>query len=296
MPKSTRRGILYTSAIAIPITVLLTWTAFRSYALPTPVAIEAPAVTVAAVSATESQPTEPSAAKPETPAEFAARDPYAFIKHAQERYHDYVKAYRVMITKQENLSGHMTAVQETELRYRSQPEHIYMLWTKNADSAKRALYKADDPRCHDEDGNKYARVEPSGLARLIVSDIMIPIHGSFAEGASRHTMDNAHFGAFFRMVFKYTDMAVKNNEVQLVYAGTGEVAGRPTIVIERHLPYEGPKSIYPDRRLVMHFDAEHLLPAAVYQWADMDEKEMLGRYIYTDLQINPGFTEEDFTF
>jgi hypothetical protein len=152
------------------------------------------------------------------------------------------------------------------------------------------------PRCFDDGGNKYARVEPSGLARLIVSDIMIPIHGSFAEGASRHTMDNAHFGAFFRMVFHYTDLAKKKNEVKLVSVGSGEVDGRRTIVVERHLPYAGPDGVYPDRRLVMHFDAETLLPAAVYQWADMNEQELLGRYIYTNLKLNPGFTDSDFTF
>lgn len=291
MPKSTRRGILYTSAIAIPLTVLLTWTALRTYALSAPVTIEAPAVSLAAATVEAAANTQS-----ETPEQLAARDAYAFIKLAKQRYDDEVRAYRVMITKQENLGGHMTAVQETELRYRRNPEHIFMLWTKNADSAQRALFKADDPKFVDEDGMKYARVEPAGLARLIVSDIMIPIHGAFAEGASRHTMDNAHFGAFFRLVFHYTDLAKKKNEVDLIYAGRGEVAGRPTIVIERHLPYDGPKGTYPDRRLVMHFDAEYLLPAAVYQWGDMAEKELLGRYIYTDLAINPGFTEEDFTF
>ena len=298
MPKSTRRGILYTSAIAIPLTLLLTWTALRTYAWSEPVSFETPDVSVstAAITAADASPAETPTLKNETPQQLAARDPYAFLKLAQERYNEQVRSYRVMITKQENVGGHMSAVQETELRYRRDPELIYMLWTKNAESAKRALFKADDPKCFDEDGNKYARVEPSGLARLIVSDIMVPIHGAFAEGASRHTMDNAHFGAFFRMVFQYTDLAMKKGEVELLYKGQGEVAGRPTIVIERHLPYDGPKGEYPDRRLVMHFDAEYLLPAAVYQWGDMDEKELLGRYIYTDLSINPGFSEADFTF
>jgi hypothetical protein len=295
---TTRRGFIYTSVVAVCVTAVIVWVGVRSYTEPTSASAATPDVRI--TSGSDAVAIDPRPAPGEsaavTPIELAQRDPYAFLELARDRYHATVNEYRVIITKQERIGGKLGDVQEAELRYQREPEWIYMLFRKNSGSAKRALFKSDDPESYDDEGNKYARVEPAGLARLIVADIMIAMNGMFAETASRHSMDRAHFGAFFEMVFQYTDLAISENEVALHYVGQGEVDGRPTIIIERHLPYTGEGGRYPDARLVMHFDAEKLLPAAVYQWADMDEQRLLGRYIYTNLQLNPGFTDDDFKF
>jgi hypothetical protein len=48
--------------------------------------------------------------------------------------------------------------------------------------------------------------------------------------------------------------------------------------------------------MVMHLDQEWLLPVAVYSYADHEEKKLLGRYIFTDVNLEPKFSDKDFEF
>jgi hypothetical protein len=225
----------------------------------------------------------------------AQRDPGAFVEHAFARYQREVHCYRATFRKKELLADKLTPVQEIEVRFREQPRTMYMLWRANADSAKRALF-IDDPQYVDAEGHKLARVEPNGLARLVVDNIMMPIDGEDARKASRHPIDRAGFRAFFELFARYDTQARAAGVLDLKCTGTGKVEGRPTIVIERQLPYTGPGGTWPDARLVMHFDTETLLPIAVYSYADRGEKQLLGCYIYTDVVLNPAFTDGDFQF
>lgn len=286
MPR-TRRGFIYISATVLTATVAAVWLVsnpVQTVPLPTPT------VTLNAVD-------EPRAGgeTTQTATDIARRDPAAFFELARAKYHESVSAYRATLTKQERVQGELTEVQEVELRYRGEPLSIYMLWKKNPDTARRALYM-NTPDFEDEDGQKLARVEPNGLPRLLVSDIMIQTRGPQAAKSSRHSIEDAGFASFFRMLQTYNAKARAAGTLKLEYAGQGDVDGRETIVIVRELPYTGPDGSYPDARLVMHFDQETLLPIAVYSYADHQEQKLLGRYIYTDIDLNPEFDENAFTF
>jgi len=65
-------------------------------------------------------------------------------------------------------------------------------------------------------------------------------------------------------------------------------------VIERILPYTGEEGEYPDRLLVVHIDKQWLVPTACICYADLDRTELLGKYVYTDVQLNVGLTDADF--
>jgi len=147
----------------------------------------------------------------------------------------------------------------------------------------------------DGDGQMLARVEPNGLARLVVADIMMPIDGREAQKASRHPITRAGFGSFFEMLDHYNELAAANGVLDFRYAGTGDVDGRPTLIFPRALPYT-PDGPYPDAWLVTHFDKQTLLPIAVYSYADREERTLLGRYIYTDVELNPDFADDAFKF
>ena len=58
-------------------------------------------------------------------------------------------------------------------------------------------------------------------------------------------------------------IAAEQGVLNIRYAGTGVIDGRPTFVIVRDLPYSGPRGPYPDARMVLHLDQEWLLPVAV---------------------------------
>ncbi len=228
--------------------------------------------------------------------EVAARDPMELVALGMKRYQENIKAYRCTLVKQERLDGKLSDVQEVEVRYRETPRSIYMLWHKNAGQAKRALYMETDDFVNEE-GERLVRVEPAGaVARLFVSDLFVPVHGEQARKSSRRTIDECGFDSTFRLLERYNTKAKERGVLDLKYVGTGEVDGRPTFVIVRQLPEKDPENVYPDARMVMHLDQEWLLPVAVYSYADHEETELLGRYVFTRVELDPAFEQDAFKF
>jgi hypothetical protein len=285
----TRRGVFYASAAFLSVTIVAFWVGARPFA---PVATrEIAAPQVMAVADVVGGLDAPSA---DRLIELARRDPLGFVTLAHEQYEKTIRAYRCTFTKQERLDDGLSAVQEVELRFRRDPLSIYLLWRKNAVACKRALFM-EGGKFVDSDGQMLARVEPNGLARLVVADIMMPIDGREAQKASRHPITRAGFGSFFEMLDHYNELAAANGVLDFRYAGTGDVDGRPTLIFTRALPYT-PDGPYPDAWLVTHFDKQTLLPIAVYSYADREERTLLGRYIYTDVELNPDFADDAFKF
>ena len=230
-------------------------------------------------------------------AALARRDPMALVRLGRERYEQTVREYRCVLVKQERLGNKLSPVQEVELRFRESPRSVYMLWRSNADGARRALYLPDDRAFVNDGGEPLARVEPNGaIARLFVKDLFLPIHGPDARKASRRAIDEAGFHATFDLLEAYNAAAAERGVLDLRYAGTGVVDRRPTFVLVRDLPYAGPNGPYPDARLVLHLDQQWLLPVAVYSYADHLEKDLLGSYTFTQVELNPDFSADAFQF
>lgn len=228
--------------------------------------------------------------------ELARRDPWALARYGQEQYLRNVREYTCLFIKQERIEGKLHDPEEIEVRFRQDPKSIYMIWTKNCDQAKRALF-IDSPEYTDKNGEKMAKVEPAGaLIRLIVSEVMMPIHGKRARQSSRRTIDEFGFLSTFNLLNRYNQLSEERGLLDLRYDGEGEVDGRPTFKIVRYLPYAGPQGEWPDAKMVLHLDQEWLLPTAVYSYADHEGKELLGSYVMTKVRLNPGLTDADFRF
>jgi hypothetical protein len=226
----------------------------------------------------------------------AQRDPMALVRLGRERYEATVREYRCVLVKQELLATKLSPVQEVELRYRESPRAVYMIWKANAEGARRALY-IDQSDFVNEQGQKLARVEPAGaVVRLLVKDIFLPMHGPEARKASRRALDEAGFRASFELLEAYNAVAAQRGVLDLRYGGIGSVDGRPTYVIVRDLPYDGPTGAFPDARMVLHLDQEWLLPVAIFSYADHAETALLGSYVFSKVELNPGFDEEAFKF
>lgn len=233
-----------------------------------------------------------------TVAEFEAmaqRDPMSLASLARERYDREIRDYSCVFIKQERIDGQLTPVQEIEVLFRREPHSVLMKWVKNEDQCRRALYIRG--RNVDRSGQEQALVEPAGcIARLFVSQTLIPIHGSQSRKASRRTIDEFGFKSTLDLLYNYNKLAESRGELDFAYAGAGMVDGRPTFKLVRNLPYNGPKSGYPDARMVLHLDQEWLLPVAVYSFADRNERQLLGSYVMTRVRLNRNLTERDFRF
>lgn len=80
----------------------------------------------------------------------------------------------------------------------------------------------------------------------------------------------------------------------LAFIGRGAFDGRPTYVLQRRLPDDAPALGDGERLFVMHLDAEWLVPVACYVYTDHAGRNLLGRYLTTDVQFNVGLTDADF--
>ena len=232
----------------------------------------------------------------ETLEALAKSDPWALARLGRQRYEREIHDYTCVFLKQERIGNKLRDVEEIEVRFHDEPKTVYMIWRQNADQAKRALFK-DAPEFVNDKGEKVARVEPAGaLIRLVVSDILMPIHGKRARQSSRRSIDDFGFRSTFNLLDRYSQLGADRGVLDLRYEGEGEIDGRPTYKIVRYLPYDGPDGIWPDAKMVMHIDQEWLLPTAVYSYADHAGTVLLGSYVHTQVKLNPGLTADAFEF
>jgi hypothetical protein len=224
-----------------------------------------------------------------------AVDPLELLQRARERCAQEVRDYACLFLRQERVRGKLTKPQTIKVLYRDEPHSVYMTWIRNTDRVRRASYVKG--RLVNERGEEQALVEPAGaIARLFVSEMKIPIHGPEARRSGRHTIDQFGFRVVLDRILRENQRFVALGGVEWTYEGEGTVDGRPTHVLVRHLPYTGPKGDYPDARLVVHLDQEQLWPAAIHSFADEQERELLGSYVTTRVELNPGLTSADFEF
>lgn len=285
-----RRGILFVTGALILIVPPVAWVVGSIPAdralLPNPGPGPAPEPVKRAI-----QPAEMAAM-----VELAQRDPMALVERGEERYDREITEYRCVLTKQERLGKKLGDVQQIEVRFRERPRAIFMHWLQNADQARRALYMETDDFL-DSKGRRLVRVEPHGaVARLFTKDIKVRVDSPEAKKSSRRSIAECGFGSTFDLLEAYNESAAKRGVLDLRFAGMGEVDGRPTYVIVRDLPYQGEGGPFPDARMVLHLDQEWLLPVAVYSYADHQEKELLGSYVFSKVDLDPDFTDADFQF
>jgi hypothetical protein len=228
--------------------------------------------------------------------ELVKRDPERVIHLAIEHYGKTIRDYTCLFQKQERIDRELRKQEDIAVSYREAPRSVFMVWKKNADQVKRVLFE-DGPDYVNKKGEKLARVEPAGaLISLVVSDIMMPIHGKRARKTSLRPIDQFGFHAALDMLERDNLFAKDNGDLDLRYDGEGEIDGRPTWKIVRHLPYNGPDSKYPNAKLIVHIDQKWLLPVAVYGYADHEGTELLCSYVYTNVTLNPGLTDRAFEF
>lgn len=231
-----------------------------------------------------------------TVAALTERDLLELTRRGRQRYEREIRDYCCTFLKQERINGKLRPREEIKVRYREAPTSIYMIWQKNASEAKRALFK-DTKDFLDSKNRKVARVEPNGaIVRLFVNDVRVAIDGPEAHRTSRRSIDEFGFKSTFELLERYNRVGEENGVLDIRYGGEGTIDGRPTYILIRHLPYDGPEGIYPDARMVLHLDQEWLLPTAVYCYADHEGKELLGSYVFTNLRLNTGLSDADFNF
>jgi hypothetical protein len=223
----------------------------------------------------------------------ARREPLAFLEQCLRRYREEVRDYRAVFSKQERIDGDLRALQRANVRVRAEPLSVDMEFFENVREAKRALYVAG--AWFDDDGVPQVWAKPGGaILRAVVPRIQQPVAGKRAKAASRRSIDQFGFGRTLELILEYSYKAQRAGQLRLQFAGQGLIDGRPTYVFKRWLPYDGDESNYPDNLLVFHIDQDWHLPTAVYAYSDDAGEQLLGSYVFSEVELNPGYTADDF--
>lgn len=221
----------------------------------------------------------------------ASRDPIEFLRYCRTYYEATIVDYRGRFSKQERIKGRIRDEQVTEIRFREKPYSVDMRWVRNPGKASRVTYVAGR---HVENDREMACIEPSGIVGLLVTSVKRDIHSPEAREESRRTIDQFGFKNSLDLIIKYCEKATGESGYSLTFKGMEAFQGRPCYVFERRLPYDGEQGIYPDRLLVIQIDSEWLVPVGVFAYSDSEGRELLGRYVFTEIEYNTGLSDADF--
>lgn len=238
---------------------------------------------------------EPIAAEMTHPNEASAAakaDPLGFLQSCRDFVAAHYADYRCLFHKQEFIHGQLGDVQVMNATCRENPFSVELQLLEGGGPAKRVSFAAG--RLYDKNGEELMVVEPSGLIGALISQVTRPVRGEAALRITRRTADEFGFLNSLDLILDYCRRAQGQPEYELTYLGVGEVAGRPTHAFRRRLPYREEDSSYPDRLLYLHIDQEFRVPVAVSTFSDDEGKNLLGRYLWDQVEFNVGLTDADF--
>lgn len=224
----------------------------------------------------------------------ARQDPYAFLDLCITRSEDDIRDYRCVFTKREQVNGKLRPLMVNKVLYRDQPFSVYMIPQGSDRPVRRALYIEGAMR--NRHGVELMRVEPNGWRRVFASEASIPIDDKRILAKNRSSIDQFGFKKMLKRFQAVNARALAAGDLDLRYAGSGEIDQRPTIKLIRQLPYTGAGSLYPDAKVIMHIDEHWLIPVSIQCYADQQGRTLLGSYQFTDVEINPGLTDAAFKF
>lgn len=240
----------------------------------------------------------PYLARPETFEALIRRAPLRALEAARAYHLETVHDYTCTFLKQELLPGGMSREQTIGVWFRQEPFSVLMHWLKNPDRAERVIYvrgRWTDKDAEDENLRELAVCQPGPIARVFVKSVKQPIHSAISKQCSRRYIDEFGFARGLELLIRYCRIAEQRGELRLEFLGESQFEGRPTYVVERHLPYRGGAGeIYPDRVAVVHLDQAWRVPVSVRCFADEEQTQLLGRYEYSDVEMNIDLTSDVF--
>jgi outer membrane lipoprotein-sorting protein len=194
-----------------------------------------------------------------------------------------VKDYTATFSRGEVLRAKQRPEETITLKFR-EPLQVYMRWLSESGKGREAIFVKG------RDNDKVLVHEPGWLSGHFT--VLLPPDGPTIMDRSRHPFDEIGIGRIIDLIISTFEKANQLGELELRDLGTARDNGRAMQVIEGILPKDPAKKYYCYRAIVT-IDEKWKLPVAVkvYDWDD----RLIEHYRYTNIQINPGLTDLDFS-
>lgn len=191
---------------------------------------------------------------------------------------DYVTVFH----KQERIDGKLLP-EETILLKFQKPLKVYMKWIENPHRGREVIYvqgKYDDKLVGHQGG-------VMGFLALSLDP-----RGALAMRGNRHPVTEVGFGHLIEGMLENVRKAMKLGDFRLIEMDEKPFKGRPAIAIEADFDSRGARRYYATR-IICHVDRKLLLPIAVSFYDDEDR--LVEKYDYTDVRVNVGLNDADFS-
>jgi hypothetical protein len=219
-----------------------------------------------------------------------AAHPLTFLQMCLDRYDREVEGYSLIFRKRERVAGKLYPAakdkyETVEVHFREHPFSVYMNWLKEPKLAQRALY------VEGENDNKVI-ARPRGLLGAIVVSRDVDSPDSKASG--RYTINQFGLRLALQRTVDHMRKARDRGKLFVRYDGLvklHEVGDRVCYKFVR-TPYEPPEEDGVNE-LTVYIDRENWLQVgSVLRDAD---GQLIGEYFFSDIQLNPEFSEAQFT-
>ena len=215
----------------------------------------------------------------------ARADPIAFFDWCLKRYDREVRSYRVTFIRKEFLDGHERKEEVIACSFRDRPFSVRMDWRKNPGSAKALLY------VEGEYDNKVF-VVLHGLASFLTKTQSLPLSSPLIKDASRFPVTDFGMRAGLARARRVWSAAKARGELRVtVRDEVLEQTGRRCWVLRR--PRFKEAELDGVMESTLWIDRETWLLACSVETGKKDQ--LLGRYIYADVGLNPSFDPATFT-
>jgi outer membrane lipoprotein-sorting protein len=192
-----------------------------------------------------------------------------------------VDHYTATFLIQERVEGELRTEQQLSLKFK-RPLKVYLRWLTGKNAGRQALYPAG------ADGNELWVRVPMFVGSVTVS---LDPKSPRARKDSRHPITDVGIGQLLDFVSGNAARGLQNGEVTIEDGGPRTTFDRPTRRYTLHFPRD-PAQGYYSMTAIIDIDHEYQLPiyTEIYDW----HGQLIERYGYLDLRLNPGLTDEDF--
>lgn len=243
-----------------------------------------------------SVPPKVSTPPPEKLEEILERDPMRFLEMSLDKYDKTITGYVCTFNKQERIKGELKEPERCEVRFREAPFSVFMTWERTEKQPVFAIGKLTRPAkvlysAGENDGKLVARANVP-FVPLQIRDV----DGPEAKNSGRFTIAQFGFKKSTERTLRSMKEAASRGRLFVRYEGivpVEKLGGQKCYKFVR-TPYDPPPAEEDQlNTLTVYYDLDHWLQVGA-ELRDV-EGRLLGEYYFTDIQINPGFSEKQFT-
>ncbi len=222
----------------------------------------------------------------ETLEKILERDPIRFFSMSLDKYEKTIKGYVHTFDKHERIAGKMRNPEKCEARFREKPLAVHMRWIEGAGLASQVLYV---------DGENNGKMLARGRGPLAIFGLQTrDVDGADAKSSGRFTIAQFGFKQSTERTLASMKRAQDRGKLHLKYEGIVPVERLKGQKCHKFVrtPYD-PNEEDDLNELTVYYDTDHWLQVGAVL---KDVKgQLLGEYFFYDIQINPTFTEKQFT-